>query len=140
MPSVIFSFPVKTASHNIAIVNCLNTLLPRPNTTITKETNHAFLGLPILISFLRTWVSNSSIRATVHPKETIYSESSLRTERPKESELWGWTLQGENMQGDWKMCWWLAKHCPYTVQGRTDEVMVQKKILQMTPRLSAERP
>lgn len=51
MPSVNFSFPVKTASHNIAVVNCLNALLPQPNTTITKETNHAFLGLPILIFF-----------------------------------------------------------------------------------------
>lgn len=40
------------------------------------------------------------------------------------------------MQGDLKGCYWLAKNCPYKVQGRTDEVMVEK-IISM---LSAQRP
>lgn len=47
------------------------------------------------------------------------------------------------MQEDLKRCYWLAKNCPYKVQGRTDEVMVgkkKKKSLLIISMLSAQRP
>lgn len=73
MPSVNFSFPVKTTSHSITIVNCLNKLLTWRNNTITKESRNTLLGFPILLIFYDDKIRGVSF----HQKEAVLSESQL---------------------------------------------------------------